>query len=107
MIELLVVVSIVSTLAAIAVPSFSGQRGKAQDTAAKEYVRTAAVALETFATESGTYNATTVQLRDLEPSLNEARNLQVTGTVNTYTISVDSVPGDNGGTFSMDRAANG
>jgi prepilin-type N-terminal cleavage/methylation domain-containing protein len=107
LIELLVVVSILGVLAAIAIPAFAGQRGRAQDTAAKEYVRTAAIAIETFSMDRQTYAATAAELLALDPSLNDALGLAVTGTADTFTVSVDSVPGDNGGTFSLVRAADG
>jgi prepilin-type N-terminal cleavage/methylation domain-containing protein len=107
LIELLVVICILGILGAIAIPAFAGQRGRAQDTAAKEYVRTAALALETFNMDQRTYDATPDQLRELDPSLSEALNLAVTGTAFTFTLSVDSVPGKNGGTFSLVRAADG
>ncbi len=48
LIELLVVILIIGILAAIAIPSFLNQRGKAQDSAAKVQARTAETAAETF-----------------------------------------------------------
>ena len=48
LIELLVVILIIGILAAIAIPSFLGQRAKAQDSDAKAGVRTAQTAMETF-----------------------------------------------------------
>jgi type IV pilus assembly protein PilA len=107
LIELLVVILIIGILAAIAIPTFLSQRGRAQDTAAKEYTRTAAQAMEMFRIENQTYNATAADLEDLEPSLSEARNFTAVGTADTFTVSVDSMPGENGGTFSMERASSG
>ena len=46
LIELLVVILIIGILAAIALPAFLNQRGKAQDTEAKSQVRTAQTAME-------------------------------------------------------------
>lgn len=107
LIEILVVILIVGILAAIAVPTFLGQRGKAQDTVAKENVRLAAVTLETHATDEQTYDIALADLIETEPALADALNLQVTGTRNTFEISVDSPIGPNGGTYTMTRTAGG
>lgn len=53
LIELLVVILIIGVLAAIAIPVFLGQKGKASDASAKEMARSAAQAAETFATDHG------------------------------------------------------
>ncbi len=53
LIELLVVILIIGILAAIAIPSFLNQKGKAYDAAAKEMARTGAEAAETYATDHG------------------------------------------------------
>src|SRR5680860_613974 len=47
LIELLVVIIIIAILAAIAIPTFLGQREKAQDAAAKSLVRNAMTSMET------------------------------------------------------------
>src|SRR3954451_2632379 len=69
LIELLVVILIIGILAAIALPAFLNQRGKAQDTEAKSQVRTAQTAMETFYTDEQDYNATVANLRAIEPAL--------------------------------------
>src|SRR5687768_744894 len=71
LIELLVVTIVLSVLAAIAVPSFLAQRQKASDADSKVVARTAAAAIETFATEGdGTYDgATPTLLEAREPTL--------------------------------------
>ncbi len=55
LIELLVVILIIGILAAIALPAFLNQRGKAQDTEAKSAARTAQTAMETFYTDEQNY----------------------------------------------------
>ncbi len=53
LIELLVVILIIGILAAIAIPSFIGQKNKANDASAKELARTAQTTAETYATDNG------------------------------------------------------
>src|SRR5258708_36908250 len=56
LIELLVVILIIGILAAIAIPAFLNQRGKAYDASAKSQVKTAQTAMETYATDNnGSY----------------------------------------------------
>jgi type IV pilus assembly protein PilA len=71
LIELLVVILIIGVLAAIAIPSFIGQKTKATSAQAKELVRTAETTAETIATDhDGLYNAVTVaELKSVEPSI--------------------------------------
>jgi type IV pilus assembly protein PilA len=52
LIELLVVILIIGILAAIAIPSFLNQKGKAVDASAKELAHTAQTAAETIATDN-------------------------------------------------------
>src|SRR5690349_143829 len=73
LIELLVVILIIGILAAIALPAFLNQRGKAQDTEAKSAVRTAETAMETWYTDEQDYSATAAQLKAIEPSLNSGQ----------------------------------
>jgi type IV pilus assembly protein PilA len=60
LIELLVVILIIGILAAIAIPSFLNQKGKANDAQAKELARTAQTTAETIATDNnGSYKEVT------------------------------------------------
>ena len=72
LIELLVVILIIGILAAIALPAFLNQRGKAQDSEAKSLARTAQTAMETFYTDERDYNADADALVDIEPALADA-----------------------------------
>ncbi len=71
LIELLVVILIIGILAAIAIPAFLNQRGKAYDASAKSQVRTAQTAMETCATDNnGDYtNCNKTALIGIEPTL--------------------------------------
>ena len=73
---LLVVVLIIGILAAIAIPSFLGQRDKAQDASAKSQARTAQTAMETCATDNnGKYTGCDLtKLKAIEPTLTDANN---------------------------------
>jgi type IV pilus assembly protein PilA len=107
LIELLVVILIIGILAAIALPSFLGQKTKAQDTDAKVGARSAQTAMETFYTDNQTYVATPAQLVAIEPSLKAwGTNLTVPASAaNTYTVKVAQTK--TGSTFSISKAADG
>jgi prepilin-type N-terminal cleavage/methylation domain-containing protein len=106
LVELLVVILIIGILAAVGLGAFLAQRGKAQDANAKASVATAAKAMEAWNTEHSGYDgATPAGLVRIEPSLGQARNLNVESAPRTYTVSVDSA-GD-GGTFSIERRSTG
>ena len=62
LIELMVVVLIIAILLAIAIPSFLGARGKAQDRAAQSNVRNALTAEKTYFTDNQAYTATSTAL---------------------------------------------
>jgi type IV pilus assembly protein PilA len=107
LVELLVVLLIIGILAAIAIPVFANQRGKADDASAKSAVRTARVAIEIYATEHDTQyaGATAAALRVIEPKLvdSPADTLVVTGVSPTdYTLTVSSSAG--GRTYTIARA---
>ncbi len=69
LIELLVVIIIIAILAAIAIPTFLGQRQKAQDASAKSLVRNAMTALESAYVDSRTYDVEEAVLEAIEPSI--------------------------------------
>ena len=108
LIELLVVILIIGILAAIALPAFLNQRGKAQDTEAKSQVRTAQTAMESYYTDNQTYaGATKAVLVGIEPSLNQGKaTLSVNGTPDATTYSVTSASA-NGDTFTVAKQTNG
>ena len=93
LIELLVVILIIGILAAIAIPSFLSQKGKASDSSAKELARTAQTTAETYATDhSGKYEGMTVaNLKEYEPSIQT-----VAGNNNAY-LSIITVEAGNEG----------
>jgi type IV pilus assembly protein PilA len=87
LIELLVVILIIGILAAIALPAFLGQRGRAQDTEAKSAVREAQTAMETYYTDNQQYTSTVQDLKDIEASLG-------TGAGASLTASTTGTPPD-------------
>jgi type IV pilus assembly protein PilA len=108
LIELLVVILIIGILAAIALPAFLNQRGKAQDTEAKSQARTMQTAAETFYTDEQDYTGLTLaKLQAIEPSLNDgkavAQAVADQGTL-TYTVASKSKTGT---TFTVKKLATG
>lgn len=108
LIELLVVILIIGILAAIAIPAFLSQKGKAYDSSAKTVAQTAQTAIETYATENnGEYTGgTRAKLHEIEPSLNvsnskEAELLETTVSSNTYTVTVKAA--NTGDEYSIKR----
>jgi type IV pilus assembly protein PilA len=107
LIELLVVMLILGILAAIALPAFFNQKGKAGDAKAKETAHSAQVAMETCGTDNnGEYSATKCNLAALqviEPTI--PAGITVTGNTPAggYTITV---PGTSG-TFTIERLGTG
>jgi type IV pilus assembly protein PilA len=113
LIELLVVILIIGILAAIAIPSFLNQKGKAYDASAKELARTAETTAETFATDNGgSYvGLTATQLISYEPTIQTASGngnawiSGVSGAANTYTVTATA--NNTLDTYSITRSANG
>lgn len=69
LIELMVVVLIIAILLAIAIPSFLGARGKAQDRAAQSNARNALTAEKTYYTDNQVYTELPADMTAIEPSL--------------------------------------
>ena len=108
LIELLVVILIIGILAAIALPAFLNQRGKAQDTEAKSEARTMQTAMETYYTDEQTYTgATLAKLEAIEPAIGSGKatpSVKVAGDDTTYTVNSLSKTGNN---FWIAKAAAG
>jgi type IV pilus assembly protein PilA len=107
--ELLVVVLIIGILAAIAIPSFVGQRHKGHDASAKSYARSVATAEEAYFVDKQAYTNVFANLTAVEATLNTPPDgvTQPTFsnvTANTYTVSVASKSGN---TFTLTRTATG
>jgi len=83
LIELLVVILIIGILAAVAIPTFLNQRGKAYDSNAESQAKTAQIAEETYATNNGSYTAVVSNLTAIEPSLSDT---------SSATLSVNAAP---------------
>jgi type IV pilus assembly protein PilA len=112
LVELLVVMLILGLLAAIAIPSFFNQRDKARDADAKEQVRTAQTAIETYATDNdGSYTGAGVDdLVAIEEVLGDATLLDPVipagGEGYTVTVRSENTSGGNHD-FSITRDSDG
>ena len=108
LIELLVVILIIGILAAVAIPTFLNQRGKAYDSNAESMVKSAQVAEETYATSNnGAYTASVTALEAIDPSLGDATAATLntpTGVSSTgYVVSATAV--NTGDTFTITEAS--
>jgi type IV pilus assembly protein PilA len=109
LIELLVVILIIGILAAIALPAFLNQRGKAQDSEAKTVARTAQTTLESIYTDDQSYAAgdTKAKLVAVEGSLDDGKATLADPTnadADSYSFTVTSVTGT---TFTITKTDTG
>jgi type IV pilus assembly protein PilA len=114
LIELLVVILIIGILAAVAIPAFLSQKGKAQDANVKSDVNSAQTAEESYITNAGVtaYTAASASLLAVEPTLANAfqtgagkEALAVTSASATGYVITATDP--NGITFILTRNADG
>src|SRR5215203_6571619 len=89
LIELLVVILIIGILAAIALPAFLNQRGKAQDTEAKTEARTMQTAMETLYTDEQDYTTNIGGLQAIEPAIGSGKSVPSVdaSSIDSYTVS--------------------
>ncbi len=101
---------IIGILAAIAIPSFISQKGKANDASAKVQARTGETSAETYSTDhNGEYaEMSTAALQEIEPTLKETTSATfsvVSAGKSEYVVkSVSGVTKDD---FTIERKANG
>ena len=75
LIELLVVIIVIAILAAIAIPTYFGQRERAQDTAAYSLVRNGLTVMQTAFADTGDYEEITdAMLNDIDASMSWVAN---------------------------------
>ena len=92
LVELLVVVTILGILLAVAVPSYVAFRSRANNSAAQANVRAAVPSIEAYFAEHGTYaGMTLVALRMIDPAI--AVELVGTPTASGYCIRSTEPPG--------------
>jgi type IV pilus assembly protein PilA len=96
LIELLVVILIIGILAAIALPSFLGQRAKSQDASAKSDARNAVSQMESCYTDAETYQGCTAGAGNGSVVSND--------TASGYTVTATSKSNN---TFSITRTTTG
>jgi type IV pilus assembly protein PilA len=102
LIELLVVILIIGILAAIALPTFLGQRAKAQDSAAKSDARNAVSQMESCFTDSQTYAGCPATV-EKGPTINAATGITANAAVG-FTVLATSASGN---TFTILKDATG
>lgn len=106
LVELLVVMLVLSLLAAIAIPAFFGQREKARDAEAKVDLAGAQLAMETYAIDNdGAYTgADAVTLSTIEGALADSALTVEAANQSDYELLVVSVTGTS---FHLERQSDG
>ncbi len=113
LIELLVVILIIGILAAIALPAFLNQRGKAQDTEAKSEARTMQTAMETYYTDEQDYSGIAAGavvagagLAKIEPAIGSGKAVPtvVSSAADNYEVESESLTGN---VFTITKNADG
>jgi type IV pilus assembly protein PilA len=114
LIELLVVILIIGILAAIAIPSFLGQKQKANDASAKVQARTLETAMETAATdnngayEEGGAGITIGRLETIEPTLKDhTQDTPTVASASKEEYEVSSTNVQTGDAFKIKRESSG
>jgi prepilin-type N-terminal cleavage/methylation domain-containing protein len=98
LVELLVVILIIGILATVGLALLLNQRAKGEDTEAKTAVSLVTTTMIAYEHDAGTFATVNRNaLIALEPAIAEVRGLVVSGTADTFDISVDSASGVSGG----------
>jgi len=106
LIELMVVVLIIAILIAIAIPTFLGQRQKAQDKQAQSNLRNALTAEKSYYVDSQVYTTDAAAMEAIEPVL--AWNGAVPLPANATPDQIYQLTGDLGATICMEaKSASG
>jgi type IV pilus assembly protein PilA len=109
LIELLVVILIIGILAAIAIPTFVTQKGKASDAGAKSYVRHLQTAQEAYYTDNDAYASSLAALQSIEQALNQVPSRTTAPTASSsprggFTVTATSTTNV---TYTITRASDG
>jgi type IV pilus assembly protein PilA len=124
LVELLVVVTIIGILAAIAIPVYVAQRHKAEDASAKSLVRNAMIVIESSFLDAGTFDPTAAGMQPADLHATEkpitfvvlaaaatgpnatakTNSVDYTGTASTYAVGTVSESGKSFG-IAVDKNA--